>query len=152
MGMCEELYAGNQTAIAECVSETWAAGFLIFIIIFIAILFIAVYIYHAFAWMIIGKKLKYKYPWLSWIPFAATAMRLQMGGFHWAWTFLYLIPLFGWIAIFVIQIIAEWRIFEKRKYPGWFSLSQIIPSIGGVLYLIIIGLVAWKDRTKMLFD
>jgi|TARA_Y100000310_G_scaffold256634_1_gene264470 hypothetical protein len=34
------------------------------------------------------------------IPFANSAMRLQLGKkFHWAWVFLYLIPIIGWIAI-----------------------------------------------------
>jgi hypothetical protein len=75
-------------------------------------------------------------------------MILQLGEFHWALIFLFLIPILGWIALSVLIIIAMWRIFEKRKYPGWFSLSLILPKIGGVLYLIIIGFVAWKDRKK----
>jgi len=78
-------------------------------------------------------------------------MILQIGKFHWAWIFLILIPILGWIALLVLLIIAQWRIFERRKYPGWFSLSTVIPQIGGVLYLIVIGLVAWQDRKKMLF-
>ena len=43
-------------------------------------------------------------------------------------------------------LISNWRIFEKRKYPGWFSLSLVIPNIGAVLYLVAIGFVAWKDK------
>ncbi len=113
---------------------------------------IVVYVYHAIAWYTIARKMKYQNPFLAWIPFASTAMRLQMGGFHWALAFLYLIPILGWLAIFVLLTISHWRIFEKRKYPGWFSLSWIIPRVGGVLYLIVIGLVAWKDRKKMMFD
>jgi len=122
-------------------------GAIIAIGVVIAILImIAFYIYFAFAWMTIAKKLKYKRPWLAWIPFANMAMILQLGKFHWAWIFLVLIPVLGWIALLVLMIIATWRIFEKRKYPGWFSLSMIIPQIGGILYLIVIGFVAWKDK------
>jgi hypothetical protein len=144
----------NITTITDSVlTENFLGGALIGFIFMIVIgLVIGVYIYHALAWYIIAKKLKHKNPWLAWIPFASAAMRLQLGKFNWALIFLVLIPFFGWIALFVLLIIAHWRIFEKRKYPGWFSLSMIIPEIGGILFLIIIGFVAWKDRRKMLFD
>ena len=117
--------------------------------IIIAILFlIALYIYSSLAWSTIAKKLKYKRHWLAWIPFANVAMILQLGKFHWAWIFLFVIPVIGWIALLVLMVIATWRIFEKRKYPGWFSLSMIIPKVGGILYLIAIGFVAWQDKKK----
>ncbi|SRR3989339_9622 len=119
-------------------------------IITIIFLLISLYVYHSWSWMVIARKLKHKHPWLSWIPFASTALRLQLGGFHWAWVFLYLLPIVGWIALFVLLIISYWRVFEKRKYPGWFSLSMIIPKIGLVLYLTAIGFVAFKDRKKRL--
>lgn len=120
---------------------------ILFMILFLA----AIYAYHALAWMTIAKKLKYKRPWLAWIPFANISVILQLGGFHWAWVFLILIPILGWIALFVLVIISSWRIFEKRKYPGWFSLSLIVPKIGGILYAITIGFVAWQDRKKKMF-
>jgi len=109
-----------------------------------------VYVYTSLAWYTIGKKLKYKNNWLAWIPVAKWAMILQLGEFHWVWVFLVLIPLVGWIALFVLLIIAGWRIYEKRKYPGWFSLGIILPQVGWVLYLISIGFVAWKDLKKKL--
>src|SRR3989338_5008489 len=112
--------------------------------VFILVLIAAFYVYFALAWMAIATKLKYDKPWLAWIPIANTAMVLQLGGFHWAWIFLMLIPILGWIAIFVLTIISNWRIFEKRKYPGWFALSMIIPQVGWILYMIAIGFVAWK--------
>ena len=108
--------------------------------------FAGVYVYFALAWYTLAKKLKYKYPWIAWIPFANIALILQLGGFHWAWIFLILIPALGWIGLFILIIIATWKIFEKRKYPGWFSLSLIIPQVGGILYLIAIGFVAWGKK------
>jgi len=111
---------------------------------------IAVYIYTAFAWMKIARESKHKYPWLAWIPFANISMILQLGGFHWALVFLLLIPILGWLAVLVLFIISNWRIFEKRKYPAWLSLAPIIDIIPGLTglgtlaYLVIIGLVAWK--------
>lgn len=127
--------------------------FLLAISIFLVSMFAAViYVYFSLAWMTIAKKLKYKKAWLAWIPVANLAMMLQLGRFHWAWVFLILIPVFGWVALVVLIIISTWRIFEKRKYPGWFSLSVIIPGVGGILYFAAIGFVAWKDRKKRLFN
>ena len=100
--------------------------------------------------MTIAKKKKYKYPWLAWIPFANLAMILQLGLFHWAWIFLLLIPVIGWLAIYVLLIIATWRIFESLKYPGWLALFQLIDvvlsGVGTIVYLVIIGVVAWRKK------
>jgi len=124
-------------------------GGLIAIGIIVAVLvFLAVYIYFAAAWKTIAEKLKYKDSWLAWIPFANLAMILQLGGFHWAWVFLLVIPFLGWIAFMVLCVIATWRIFERLNYPGWFSLSIIIPQIGLILYLIAIGFAAWGGKRK----
>src|SRR3989338_2455865 len=127
--------------------EDFIAGTFTGIMIFLlVVLIIGVYIYSSLAWYKIAKKLKYQKPWLAWIPVASTAMRLQMGDFHWAWVFLILIPILGWIALFVLAVIATWRIYEQRKYPGWFSLAPIVPYAGGALHLIALGFVAWADR------
>lgn len=112
---------------------------------FALVIAIGVYVYKSLAFMAIAKKQNHKYPWLAWIPFADIAMMLQLGSFHWAWVFLILIPVLGWIALLVLFIIANWRIFEKEGWYPWFSLSLIIPQVNGVLYLIAIGLVAWVD-------
>lgn len=132
-----------------------ATGAVLIALGFIAILLlIGIYIYQAYAWMLIAKREKYKYPVLAWIPFAAGAMRLQLGGFHWAWIFLVLIPILGWIALIVLLTMSIWKIFEKEKYEGWISLSYpatfvpVISGIGAIAYLIIIGFVAWKKPGK----
>jgi len=151
--VCQEIIS---KLVSGGVSEAMAGtvmGVLIGVGIMVALIIMAMfYVYNALAWYTIGKKLKYKYSWLAWIPIAKWAMVLQMGGFHWAWVFLFLIPLLGWIPLFVLLIIATWKIYDKRKYPGWFSLAILIPELGGLLYIIIIGFVAWKDRNKMLFS
>ena len=118
------------------------------------LLIIALYVYQAYAWMLIAERQKHKHPWLSWIPFAAGAMRLQLGGFHWAWIFLLLIPIIGWIALIVLLTISIWRIFEKEKYEAWLSLSyplMFVPKlsgIGNIAYYIILGFVTWKKPGK----
>lgn len=107
---------------------------------------LAIYVYFSFAWMTIAKSLKYKYPWLAWIPVANIAMMLQLAKFDWKWVFIILIPIAGWLALAILIIVSTWKIFERKNYPGWFSLSMIIPQIGGMLYLIAIGFVAWKRK------
>ncbi len=124
------------------------AGFFFASMMFLFLLLAAVYVYSAYAWMLIAKKLKYDKPWLAWIPFANVSMIFQLGGFHWALVFLLLIPFLGWIAVLVLSIISNWRIFEKRKYPGWYSLSMIVPQVGAVLYLVALGFVAFKDKKR----
>ncbi len=113
---------------------------------------VALYVYIALAWSTIAKKLKHDTPWLAWIPFANIALILQLGNFHWAWVFLLLIPILGWIALPVLGVISLWRIYEKRNYPGALSLIWIgsfIPFLSLFAMagnLIIFGLVAWSDR------
>jgi len=131
------------------------AGLFAFIagmIVLFSIASVIFYIYKSLAFQTIAKKLGHKYPWLAWIPLADYALILELGGFHWALIFLLLIPVLGWLAVCVLSIISLWRIFEKRKYPGWLSLLPIlvvIPIVNFIAipaFLVIIGFVAWKDR------
>ncbi|MFC1685543.1 hypothetical protein ACFLZZ_00810 [Nanoarchaeota archaeon] len=159
--VCQQLMSGNFTGdpvnlIAQCpFADALAGGAMggLMVLGITAALFavLAFYVYTSLAWQTIGKKFKYKHSWLAWIPIARWSMVLQLGKFHWAWVFLVLIPVLGWIALLVLLIIARWRLYEKRKYPGFFSLAIIIPNIGGILDLIVIGFVAWKDLKKKLF-
>jgi hypothetical protein len=124
-------------------------GALIVVWIIVAV---GLWVYTSLAWMTIGKKLKYKNAWIAWIPIVNIAMVLQLGEFHWAWIFLALVPVVGWLVLAVMAIIATWRIYVKRKYAGWLSLISVlqgIPVVGwvaGIVNLIILGLVAWKDK------
>lgn len=138
----------NSDTFMQGMSGGFIGGLLAVGIFFLVIVSIGFYVYTALAWMTIAKKVKYKRPWLAWIPFANISMWLQMGGFHWGLVFLILVPFLGWIAILVLMIISHWRVFEKLKYPGWVSLSMILPKVGGPLYLIAIGIIAWMKKKK----
>lgn len=128
--------------------EMMFTGFMLLGLIVLA----AIYVYFALVMQTIAKKLKHPKPWLAWIPFANIAQVLQLGNFHWAWTFLILIPILGLVAVWVLTTISFWRIFERRKYPGWLALVQwggIIPFINFLsapAFTVILGLVAWKDQ------
>lgn len=122
------------------------ASVIAFGIVLAFFLIVVFYVYTSMAWMTIARKLKYKHSWLAWIPIARTSMILQLGNFGWAWIFLIFVPVLGWLALFVMGVIATWKIFVKRKYPGWFSLAIFIPKIGGILYLVVIGVAAWSKK------
>ena len=132
-----------------------ALGAFIATFIVLAIIFsLAFYIYHSLAWMRIAQKQKYLHPWLAWIPIGEWAMRLSLGKISWKWIFLIFLPVIGWIALFILVTIATWRIFEIEKYPAWLSLSyplilmRRVSGIGFVVYLISIGIIAWRDQTR----
>jgi len=124
-----------------------ALATLLFVLLLVLI---ALYIYFALASYNIAKKMKHRKPWLAWIPFANIAMWLQLGGFHWAWIFLLLVPIAGIVAVGFLFIMANWRVFEKLKYPGWLALSPLLCLVWGgfgtLVYGIVIGIVAWKKK------
>ena len=120
------------------------AGLIAIGILLLIFISIAVYVYVAFAWMTIAKKLKCKYYWLAWIPVANFFLLPLILKKKWAWGFMIFVP----IANIVFFILWTWKIFELRKYPGWLSLSVLFPKVGGILYLVAIGFVAWKNRKK----
>lgn len=112
------------------------------------ILSIAIWIYVGFAFQTIAKKLKYKKDWLAWVPVARWALIPILAKKHWAWVFMFLVP----IANFIFLIIWMWHIYEARKYHGALSLvfiAAFIPFLSMfamIANLIIIGIVAWRDK------
>lgn len=116
----------------------------------VLLLFLAIplYIYWALAYMTIAQKLKYKKPWLAWIPVANLFLLPILAKKEWPWGFLLFVP----IVNTVFMVLWTWRIYERRKYPGWLSLIPIlgfVPSLGFlaiIANLIITGFIAWKDR------
>lgn len=114
------------------------------------ILGILFYLYSSWALYTIAKKLGYKNAWFAWIPILQIVLYPILADKEWPWVFILLVP----IANIVFTVIWMWKIFEKRKYPGWLMLipwaGMLIPIIGFLITAIagavIIGLVAWKDR------
>jgi len=107
---------------------------------------IALYVYTAFVWMTIAKKLKYKKSWLAWIPIANMFLIPILAKKDWTWGFIFLVPIVNVVFVFIWT----WNIFEQRKFPGWLSLIPlltVIPYVGGlaaIAYLAVLGIVAWS--------
>jgi len=112
------------------------------------IISLGVYVYCAFAWMTIAKKLGYKKAWLAWIPIANLFLYPILADKDWVWGFILLVPIVNVVFFFMWT----WQIFEKRKYPGWLSLIpllSVIPFLNIVVvlaYLVVLGVVAWNDK------
>ena len=117
------------------------------LIVFLVVM-LALYIYYALVWQTIARKLGYSKPWVAWIPIVNIILFPILAKKHWAWVFILLVP----FANIVFMFIWMWKIFERRNYPGWLSLLpllSIIPILNilvGIGYLVLMGLVAWKDR------
>lgn len=124
------------------------AGMIVFFVLFA----IGLYVYLGFAFMAIGKKAKLNTPALSWIPFVGPLIiAYQASKMHW-WPWLLLlgilIPIAGVlfvIAFSVFTYIWTWKMFEAVKRPGWWALLSLIPLLGGLIYLILVGIAAWSD-------
>ena len=142
--MALEDYLGSSIATSGLMAAL--AGFFVLFLVF----GIVVYVYSALALMTVAKKLNEEPAWLAWIPYANFALVLKMGGFHWAWVFLLfggMIPFVGIIPIvaaMVLGFIAFWKIAERRDFPGWTVLLTLIPFLGGIWGLVLIGILAWK--------
>ncbi|MBN2142584.1 hypothetical protein JW711_04605 [Candidatus Woesearchaeota archaeon] len=119
------------------------------ILIFLALLVLATYIYTAIAMMITANRLKTPLAWLAWIPIANTYLLTQMAKMPW-WPMLLLVgvfipgigPLFA-IAFAVFQFMWLWKVCERRKMPGWYAVITIIPVVGLIWGLVLWGLLAW---------
>lgn len=128
------------------------AAFFAAFVLLIIIIGIAVYVYTSLAWMSIAKKTKTHPTWLAWIPVANLYQRSKIARMHW-WPILLIIvgmiPIIGFfasIALMVFLIIWNWKAFERVHRPGWWALFLIIPIIGWVVYLILLGIVAWGNN------
>jgi hypothetical protein len=110
---------------------------------------VAVYVYFAFVFSTLAKKMGQKdLMWLAWVPIAQFALLPILAKKRWEWAFILLAP----IVNIVFMVMWTWKIFEARKYPGWLSLLcvfTIMPFVGwiaAIADLVVWGLVAWSDK------
>ncbi len=128
----------------------WILPFLVFLLILI----IVIYIYSTIAMMAIAKKANHPHPALVWIPLVGPLLvTSQIAKMPW-WPILLLlgtwIPIAGYaftLAFLIFSFIWIWKTFEAVNKPGWWVLLSLIPLVGTVIYLILLGVAAWsKDN------
>lgn len=123
-----------------------AGMFVVFLIVAIAL-----YVYSALALMNIAKRTKTPNEWLAWIPIGNLVLMANIAKMHW-WPVLLLIAFFipfvnflAMIALAVFVMIWLWKICETRGKPGWWAILTIIPFVGGIWMLIMLGILAWGE-------
>jgi hypothetical protein len=131
-----------------------AVPFIIFVVVG-AIIGIAFYVYSSLAYMAIAKKLNVENPWLAWVPVANIYLMAKMADMPTWPIFLligFVIPVlnvFFALALGVFSIIWIWKIFEKVGRPGWWVLISLIPFVGAVIFLVLLGIAAWGKQENM---
>lgn len=110
--------------------------------VFSLVIGIGSYVFMAFTWSTIAKKLGYEdKAWMAWVPIANFILMLQIAEMSPWLIFLFVIPCIGWLALFVIYVIAWMKISERRGFASALGLITIIPIGAYVLY----GLLAWGE-------
>lgn len=118
----------------------------------ISIFILGTYIYTSLVISKIAEKLGYTDTWRAWIPIVKGGYQLELGDFS-AWYYLLIfIPIFGWIAVTVLSVIAWVRITEKRDFPTWVGLivglAWLIPNGGMIAQYVAQGYIAWGEYKK----
>jgi|WetSurMetagenome_2_1015567.scaffolds.fasta_scaffold489623_2 hypothetical protein len=114
--------------------------------LFVFLFMIAYYIVNSWAFMSLGKKVKYSTPGLAWIPVVGPALiSSKTAKMHW-WPILLLIgfwiPFVGnllVLAFTVFSIIWLYHTYEKINRPGWWAILMILPVVG----LVMLCIAAW---------
>ncbi|MEN7982687.1 MAG: hypothetical protein ABFQ65_04540 [Nanoarchaeota archaeon] len=134
-------------------------GLMIGMVVFFLLIAIGLYVYSALALMAIAKRTNTKRAWLAWIPYANIYLVSKIAKKHW-WPILLLIlitifsffpenmilniiELISTVIFAVFMIIWWWKICQRRGKPGWWALIVIIPLVGGIWALILLGILAW---------
>lgn len=102
----------------------------IFYILYLGSFFIAHYVIQGIFLMEAGKKLGYKYLWFSWIPVLQTIMKLNlvgMSGWYMLMFLLLLVPMLGWIALFVFGVYIWMKLSKACGKPDYLGLFMLAP-------------------------
>lgn len=113
------------------------------------ILFVALYIYGALALRAIAKRTKQGPLWMAWVPIANVILMLKIAKLQWQWIFaifLNTIPHIGSYLLMAGMVYVLWKICEVRRRPGWWAVLTIIPGVGPIWYLVLLGILAWSKK------
>ena len=123
-----------------------------FLIVFLLIL-VGIYVYISFAYMAIAKKASAEHAGIVWIPVIGPALlSARIAKMHWWPIFLPLgvfIPFLNIICITLLVVfffIWTWKTFEAIEKPGWWVLLSLIPIVGNIIFLVLLGIAAWSKK------
>lgn len=143
--------------------ESLVQAFLLFFVVALLV-FLALYIYLSLALMKIAKRTHTEHAWFAWIPYLNIYLVSQIADeAGWPVLLLFLpiiagffgnevltsaITLISGLVFVVFYFIWWWKIVKKRGKPGWWVLLMLIPVIGWIWALIMMGILAWGKSKK----
>ncbi len=116
-------------------TQSSAGGGMFFLVMFIV--FIAIYVYMAYALQKIAKKTNTPNDWLAWIPIANIVLMFQIVRLPLWWILGLFVPFLN----IVLIVYVWWKIAEACHRPGWWGILMLI----GPINLILIYFMAFKD-------
>lgn len=100
------------------------------------VVYVAIYIYIAYALYTMAKKTNTANAWMAWIPILDVYLMVKIAGKPGWWFILLLVPLLN----VVIAIMLWYYIAERMGKPGWVGVLMIIPLVN----LVIPGYLAFS--------
>jgi len=132
---------GDYGAAAQPVSPNVAAAGLVFVggmLLFMAVIFLIIYIYMSVCLMKMAHKTNTPNAWLAWIPIINVILMLQIAKKPLWWIILFFIPLVN----IVIGIMVCMAIAKALGKPEWIGILTIVPIVN----IIIPGYLAFSKN------
>ncbi len=102
---------------------------------FMLLVWLAIYVYYAVAFMTIAKKTGTENAWMAWVPILNLWLMVQIAEKEAWWIILFLIPVLNLVAAIVVTM----AIAERVGKPSWWGILIIVPVVG----LVVPGYLAW---------
>lgn len=103
---------------------------------------IAFYVFSALTQQKVAQKLGFENTWHAWVPILNVVQLFKMGDKSPWLILLFIVPVLGWLALYVITIIVHCRIAEKLGYDKLMGLLILIPVASFILW----GMFAWGKK------
>jgi uncharacterized membrane protein YhaH (DUF805 family) len=149
------------------------SSLIILLILFLLLLLLYIYVSSAFS--SIASKKDFSHPGVAWIPILGPLIiSNRIAKMHW-WPILlvifvpfqflqfldFIIPIppilvlpmtglssFALFVLAVFSFIWIWKTFKAVGKPGWWVLFNLIPVLGNIIFLILLGVVAWSKEAE----
>jgi len=102
---------------------------------FMLIVWLAIYVYYALAFMTIANKTGTENAWMAWVPILNVWLMVQIPRMAAWWFILLFIPVLNLVAMIVVTM----AIAESVGKPSWWGILTIVPGVN----LIVPGYLAW---------
>jgi len=103
---------------------------------------IAFYVFSALTQQKVAQKLGFENTWHAWVPILNVVQLFKMGDKSPWLILLFIVPVLGWLALYVITIIVHCKIAEKLGYDKLMGLLILIPVASFILW----GMFAWGKK------